>query len=257
MVKAKGKSMSMSAQCQNNQKQLITAAIMYADDNRDWWPPNMPGANPAWCVGFMDFNAGTSSNTNIAILKDPNQSVIAPFIPKPQILHCPADKSFVVGLGARVRSVSMNAAVGTSAGGICGQPGPCPVNGQWFSCSNIGNGCKTSGFRTYAKTSQMVAPVPGMLWIFADEDPYSINDAQLQVQCALSGPFATIIDYPGSYHAGAGSFSFADGHTELHKWTGQGIQAGSTGGGGGHSHPANDSSISDMPWLQSHSSAKN
>src|ERR1700722_16428038 len=67
MVKAKGKSMSMSAQCLNNQKQLITAAIMYADDNQDWGMPNMPGYIPVWCAGTMNFNAGNTETTNPAL----------------------------------------------------------------------------------------------------------------------------------------------------------------------------------------------
>ena len=28
----------------------------------------------------------------------------------------------------------------------------------------------------------------------------------------------TIVDYPSSYHNGAGGFSFADGHAEIHRW---------------------------------------
>jgi prepilin-type processing-associated H-X9-DG protein len=27
-----------------------------------------------------------------------------------------------------------------------------------------------------------------------------------------------IIDFPASYHSGAAGFSFADGHSEIHKW---------------------------------------
>jgi prepilin-type processing-associated H-X9-DG protein len=27
-----------------------------------------------------------------------------------------------------------------------------------------------------------------------------------------------IIDYPASYHGGAGGLAFADGHSEIHKW---------------------------------------
>jgi prepilin-type N-terminal cleavage/methylation domain-containing protein len=257
MVHAKGKSMSMSAQCLNNHKQLITAAIMYADDNQDWWPLNQTGGF-AWCINSMDFNTLNTDNTNLIRAVTPPISVLGPWLPGPNVLHCPADKSFVTGLGQRIRSVSMSQAVGSSANSVCGQPVPCAVNGQWLSGNNVGGGCNTSGFRTYGKTAQMTAPSPANLWVFADEHPNSINDGQLAVQCALTGPFSTIIDYPANYHAGAGTFSFADSHTELHKWTGQGIQppanfsAGSLTGG----HPANDSAINDVPWLQFHTSAK-
>ena len=258
MVKAKGKSMSMSAQCLNNQKQIIAAAIMYADDNQDWWPLNMP-SGPAWCFPTMDFNPSNTDNTNLLRAVDPSISVLGPFLPGPQVLHCPADKSFVAGLGPRIRSISMSQAVGSSAQSTCSQPVPCPVHGQWLSGSNIGDGgCNTSGFRTYGKTSQMTSPKPVNLWVFADEHPNSINDAQLAVQCALTGPFAFVVDYPANYHAGAGTFAFADGHTELHKWIGQGIQPAVNFSGGSliGGHPANDSVVFDVPWLQFHTSAK-
>jgi prepilin-type processing-associated H-X9-DG protein len=29
----------------------------------------------------------------------------------------------------------------------------------------------------------------------------------------------SIVDYPASYHGGAGGFSFVDGHSELKKWS--------------------------------------
>src|SRR5579862_8236742 len=105
MVKAKGKGMSLSAQCLNNHKQLITAAIMYADENQDWWPLNQYVASPTyitWCSGFMDWRAANTDNTNTLLILDPTRSVLGPFLPAPQILHCPADKSYVTGEGARV-----------------------------------------------------------------------------------------------------------------------------------------------------------
>jgi prepilin-type processing-associated H-X9-DG protein len=255
MVHAKGKSMSMSAQCLNNHKQLITAAIMYADENRDWWPLNMPGTNPSWCYGWLDFVATNSNNTNIALLTDPVQSVLGPFLPKPQILHCPADKSYVPGEGARVRSVSMSGAVGTSPFAICNQT-PCAVNGQWLGGTDIGNGCQTV-WRTYGRTSQMIAPTPSGLWVFCDEHPDSINDNTLMVQCVNSGISGVFVDLPANYHNEACSFSFADGHVELHKWTGKTTQDPvSNSGGNIHSVQATDQgSANDLLWIQSRTSA--
>jgi len=104
----------------------------------------------------------------------------------------------------------------------------------------------------------MIAPTASMLWIFADEHPNSINDNTLVFQCALQGRFAIFVDYPASYHNQSGSFSFADGHVEIHKWTGQAIQLpvyNSGGGGPFHSNPANDSA-DDLAWIQIRTSAK-
>ncbi len=259
-VLAKAKEKALGVKCLSNLKQLGYACIMYADENQDWWIPNMPGAHPAWVAGTMDFNAGNTANTNIAIFLDPNQCVLAPYFKDPKIFHCPSDRSTVINEGDRVRSVSASQAVGTSLIAIAGQAPPCPVNGQWLSGSNVGTGANTSGYLTYGKTSQMTRPGTANLWVICDEQCDSINDCQLAVQCALQGPFASIIDYPAAYHNSGGTFVFCDGHAEIHKWIGQGIQlpVSWTSGalGGSNNHPSNDSGPTDMVWLQMHTSAK-
>jgi prepilin-type N-terminal cleavage/methylation domain-containing protein/prepilin-type processing-associated H-X9-DG protein len=253
-VLAKAKQKAQATQCLNNNRQIGMAWLLYSEENQDWFPQNQPGDNPGWAVGSEDFNAGNLNNTNVALFTDPNQCLIATYAKNPAIFHDPADPSYIPGLGTRVRSCSASQAVGSSKNGICNQPAPCPVNGQWLSGSNVGGGCNTSGYRTYGKTSQMTIPGAAQTWMVADEDQYSINDCQLAVQCTLSGPFATIIDYPAHYHNHGATFAFGDGHAEIHKWTGLGIE--DTLLGGGNSHPANDSSKFDVPWLQFHTSAK-
>ena len=55
---------------------------------------------------------------------------------------------------------------------------------------------------------------PARIFVFLDEHPDSISD----------GYFVNHISYPewtrlpASWHNGASTFSFADGHTELHAW---------------------------------------
>jgi prepilin-type processing-associated H-X9-DG protein len=53
------------------------------------------------------------------------------------------------------------------------------------------------------------------MFVFLDEREDSINDGWF-----ASDPDTAwqIIDYPASYHNGAGGFSFADGHSEIKKW---------------------------------------
>ncbi len=57
-----------------------------------------------------------------------------------------------------------------------------------------------------------------MAWVFVDEHPDSINDAMLYVNSGLPVLNAAWVDWPASYHDGACGFSFADGHSEIHKW---------------------------------------
>jgi prepilin-type processing-associated H-X9-DG protein len=243
----------------NNGRHMIYAAILYADDNHDYWIPNQPGQTPAWCSVNMDFSSSHTDNTNSLALIDPSRCMLAPYMKSADAFHCPGDKSSVPGLGFRVRSISMSQAVGTSPVPICNLPPPIAVNGQWLGGSDVGTGCQPN-YRTYGKGSDMTIPSPSMLWVFCDEHPDSINDAMLAVQMAQTGPFATIIDYPASYHNGAAGFAFADGHSEIHKWTGTTIQPpiNWTSGAnlGNQSHAAGDS-YNDVAWLQQRTSAHN
>jgi len=79
-------------------------------------------------------------------------------------------------------------------------------------------------WRTYGKLSAIVNL--SKTWVLVDEHPDSINDAAFAVQMALpNATTAQIIDCPASFHNGACGFSFADGHSEIHRWRGSKIKA--------------------------------
>lgn len=257
LTKAKQKAQGIA--CLNNQKQLALAAIMYANDYNDNWVPNFPGQAPGWVAGNVDWNSGNSDNTNSAKLVNSAVSVLAPYAVNPNLFHCPADNSSVANEGNRVRSVSMNQAVGTVGAAVGQLTAGSAVNGQWLTGNNINNSRQTA-WRTYGKTSSMTIPGTSMLWIFVDEHPNSINDAGFAVQMAKTGAFATIIDFPASYHNGACGFSLADGHSEIHKWIGKTIQppvmpGGASIGNGTSAVNAAGDSAPDVLWLQTHTSA--
>ena len=75
-------------------------------------------------------------------------------------------------------------------------------------------GCWDGLYKHIKKTSQFIFPGPTDTWVFLDEHPCSINDA------GFFNPHATSwVDQPASYHNGAAGFAFADGHSEIHKWS--------------------------------------
>ena len=58
--------------------------------------------------------------------------------------------------------------------------------------------------------------------MLVDEREDSINDGYFVVDMAgyPENPGSwKIVDYPASYHNGAATFAFADGHSEIHRWT--------------------------------------
>jgi prepilin-type processing-associated H-X9-DG protein len=62
-----------------------------------------------------------------------------------------------------------------------------------------------------------------MTWVFIDENPYSINDGYFTVN--MSPTTGSWSDSPGCYHNNACGISFADGHSEIKKWTDKNIIA--------------------------------
>jgi prepilin-type processing-associated H-X9-DG protein len=96
--------------------------------------------------------------------------------------------------------------------------------GEWL---DGGPNASQTVWRTYDKIALIVRPVK--TFVFVDEHPDSINDAAFATQCTANQPgdapaTARIIDFPAAYHNGACGFSFADGHSEIHKWLGSMIR---------------------------------
>jgi prepilin-type processing-associated H-X9-DG protein len=70
--------------------------------------------------------------------------------------------------------------------------------------------------------TRWVHPGAANLWLFLDENPYSINDGfLLELPTNDSNPPTATgwIDCPASYHNGACGISFCDGHAQIRKWT--------------------------------------
>ena len=55
-----------------------------------------------------------------------------------------------------------------------------------------------------------------------DEHPDYIDDGMLYASGSYTNGTGTLVELPGSQHAGACGMAFADGHSTVHKWqTGQ------------------------------------
>jgi len=259
---SRAKQKAYGIQCANNQRQLIFAATIYGDDANDIWFPNQPqDTDPkqlGWVTLPMDFSPLNTDNTNINKLLDPNFAKLAPYTKAAGIYKCPADKSTVVILGPRVRSVVANQAVGSlwlAPTGCARRPND-PVTGQWLTGSF--DNCQTA-WRTYGKSSQMTVPGAANLWVFVDEHPNTINDATLAVECQNAGTSGKLIDVPASFHGGGAGFSFADGHAEIHGWKGSAFKPAFVNGVTGVPSRAivTAQDVTDLDWLQTRTSAPN
>ena len=127
-------------------------------------------------------------NTNLVYL---TESKLGPYASRSaRIYKCPSDRQPAPN-GPRIRSMSMNAMVG-NPGELTNRFNPL--------------------YRQFYKTAEV--PNPSGIFVFLDELADTLND----------GFFVNRLDeyawgnVPGSYHNGAVSLSFVDGHRESHRW---------------------------------------
>ena len=206
----KAKEKAKGILCMNNTKQLMLACTMYLGDNEDKFPSSCHGgsiAEGAWVTGWLTWDS-RQDNTNINYLLNPKYSVLAAYFSNAKnIFKCPSDNKVHpsqrrLGWTERVRSVSGNIRVG--------------------KCDPRNKGAAAWAARDYVteveKMSGLTDPGPSMTWVYCDEHPDSINDAGCFAPEMNRGgqPW---IDIPATYHNGAAGFAFADGHSEIHKWT--------------------------------------
>jgi len=194
LAKAKGR--AQSTVCLSNTKQLLLGWMLYVGDNDDLMPTKIVANGVDWTAN--------PDNTNASKLVDPNQSLMGSYIKSAGVYKCPADKyQSALNPGQRVLSVAANGVLGNGV-----QPG------------NVLN--EISG-RTYVKQmrklTELTKPGPASTFVTLDEHPDSIDDALFITRIGGSPSSAYLANIPASYHYGGGAnFSFADGHSEIHKW---------------------------------------
>jgi prepilin-type processing-associated H-X9-DG protein len=227
-------------QCLNNARQLATALAMYSADNHDFFPPNPDDgsdlAGYEWVCDMVSggMPPGTTQELDMCnpdILTNVSKCLVAPYLGgKAAVFRCPADPRYGIYSGTNtaqkgrtisaVRSVSMNAGVGTidpsfaaSGAGHSGKP-TLPVNGPWLDGNHTHRA--NSPYATFGKTTDFGVVRPAQIFLVSDEDPWSIDDASFAVSAAM----AKWVDFPAVWHDHGCTFSFCDGHVELHQWTG-------------------------------------
>jgi prepilin-type N-terminal cleavage/methylation domain-containing protein/prepilin-type processing-associated H-X9-DG protein len=204
---ANAKSKATGISCMSNNKQVVLAWLMYAGDNDGYLAGSLgePRAGKVWVPGHLDFSSRRDNVDKSLLLDRKRGALLGKYLQNAEVFKCPSDKSTVKVGGEtlpRIRSISMSQSFGrnpTQGGGA----------GQWLPYGSYLN---------YVKEGDMNRPGPSNLFVFLDEHPNSINDAAFAVKCDTRGASARMIDWPASYHGGAGGFAFGDGHAEIRKW---------------------------------------
>jgi len=222
------KAKAQSIACHNNIKQLSLAWFLYADENderlvNNHGKPETTARRQTWANNVQDWGS-SDDNINEVYLTD---SLLGPYVNRSAAVYkCPSDRAPAAN-GPRIRSVSMNAMVG-DPGELTNRFNPDYV--QFFQISQM--------------------PSPADIFVFLDEHPDTINDGFF-VNRLNDNAWGNL---PASFHQGAANLSFADGHTETHRWQVPDTVRPPVPGGAGGGFPANPTT--DFEWLKQRTSVR-
>jgi prepilin-type N-terminal cleavage/methylation domain-containing protein/prepilin-type processing-associated H-X9-DG protein len=206
---SRAKSKATAAACLSNQKQLGLGWMMYADDNGErvvgfnTYP--LSPLNPNWRTqsGLVIVTVPPTLTPQDQVIfkvragyKQPSPVVDGPlfrYAPNPDIMHCPGDLRFKRPVGSGF---------------------------AWDSYAGV-NGLNGESGSTLKKRTELLHASARILWVEGgDGRGENIGSWTMSNYGTVAQDFADakFRDSPANFHGGAASFSFADGHAEMHKW---------------------------------------
>ena len=212
---AAAKEKARATECMSNTRQLMLGWIMYSGDTHDRLVSydNWVGVNTG-----EGWTATKTDNTNTFLLVGGGPGdLMAKYIKSPNLYKCPSDVYKKAGCptgtgGYRVRSYSMNGALGLGGGGPTVK-GTAPDNRKYFGSGGGMN-------RNATQMSDLIHP--SMVFVMLDEQADSISggggDAAFMFDPGYMLGQERWRDLPGSYHNNGCCMTFADGHSEIHHW---------------------------------------
>lgn len=209
---AKAKLRAQGTTCVSNQKQMILAWKMYADDNQGRiinvgtatgannipWRFDSPFPPPT-------FPAGADQQTKdiLTLQQGYRLGGLYQYAPNVNVLHCPADKRFTTpAIAGLASTIPGNFAYG-SYSGAGGMNGWAPDYGP----------------DKIVKETSLLHPSERYVWI-EENDPRGENQSWWQMTPGAPSTYvgAKLVDSVASWHGNNSTFSWADGHAESHQW---------------------------------------
>jgi prepilin-type N-terminal cleavage/methylation domain-containing protein/prepilin-type processing-associated H-X9-DG protein len=234
---ARAKSKAQGITCLNNERQLSLGWRMYSEDNSDrillasddgvGTAPYQATAtvsktdvaynNYAWTWSKMNFTPNNPFNYDPAA--DIELRPMWQYNKNTFLQKCPSDISMASSNGVmipRIRSYSMNWFLG----------------GFGDNSADLSDASDAKLFPFYSKLTDLnltSSPGPAKTYLFIEERSDCINWGNFETVMtgyptpttpAVPGSYVWMEDMPAAYHNRGCSISFADGHSEIHKWMG-------------------------------------
>ena len=193
--------------CSSNTKQLQLCWLLYANDFDDHLVSNALDTPTAWISGdAADLTYDLPGATNVLTI---SQRTALYDNTSEKIYVCPAENKVFVRSQNRevdylspVRSYSIS---GQDERRLGQRAKAASSRSYWVPTPNV---------PAYDRISAINRPVPSQAFVFVDESQYTIDD----------GYFAVLVNedtwqnYPAVRHGLSSGFSYADGHSETHRW---------------------------------------
>ncbi len=245
---SRAKQRALLTRCMNNNRQMMLGWNMYTGDFYDLLLESLKNSKAPYDASRVLWVGGNFDSPDQGIW-DPtvyiDKSPLMPYIGKNRELwKCPADPVRVKNnAGQSVPRVRVNSM------------------SQVFDFGSWLVGVPSGGsYQCYGKMTDIRRPTD--TWVLGEEHPDSINDAAMANQMAGNpgDPAPKIIDYPSSYHGGAGVFALADGHCLSRRWLGSVIKPPVTGSklplGNNTPQPVDAGTAKDLIWWASVTSVR-
>ena len=206
---AKAKQKATMATCLSNQKQLALGWMMYLPDNND----TPVGFN---CAYKWEWRIGSLASGTPPVLTKPNppgltglalaiwqfqegyvEGSLYNFAPNSALIHCPGD----------TRNVNINNTAYASYSGVSG------LDGGSSPAGAVADSGIYDGATPIMKSSGIMHPSDRFLWVEEND-----NRGDNINSWAFDRLTPAWVDCPAVYHGVNSTFSFADGHSESHKW---------------------------------------
>ena len=203
-VLAKARQKAWAVGCLNNVKQLEICWHLYAVDNQDVLPPNntvstfSPGTPLSVGLSWCPDHANTDTDTTLL-----ESGVLFPYNRSLGIYHCPADNSKVKNAAGQPTAQLRNRSYNMSQS----------VNG-WMDWNDPSGWIQR--LPAWKKFTQIRRPI--QYFVFIDEHPDTMVDAQFGNPVDIQGIPQFWYDMPSDRHNQGCNLSFADGHAERWKW---------------------------------------
>jgi prepilin-type processing-associated H-X9-DG protein len=84
--------------CASNERQLVMGSLMYAQENRGWFPIGVLNTDGPGNGAYMFWNRNIKNLSNVGLYRGEGILVVNSYVPDPRVLYCPTYDGITLGV---------------------------------------------------------------------------------------------------------------------------------------------------------------